>query len=85
MFSDLNVPKPKEDDGLESIIVVDGIPQVESSRFDKLHNVITKIYSKFGEIINEYYPKNEQGCTKGWVRDCKLCLILKNALNNYFF
>lgn len=59
--------KPKETDGVESVIVVDGVPQVGPDRLDKLKSVINKIFSKFGTIINDYYPMNENGQTKGYI------------------
>lgn len=59
--------RPQKVEGFDSVIVVDGVPQVGPDRFEKLQSFITKIYSKFGEIVNEYYPKNENGQTKGWV------------------
>jgi len=45
--------------------VVDGVPQVGPERLEKLTTVINKIFSKFGTIVNEYYPTNENGQTKG--------------------
>lgn len=59
--------KPKETDGVESVIVVDGVPQVGPERLEKLQSVINKIFGKFGSIVNEYYPKNENGQTKGYI------------------
>ena len=57
--------KPRETDGVESVIVVDGVPQVGPERLEKLTSVINKTFSKFGTIVNEYYPTNEKGHTKG--------------------
>merc|ERR1719369_2779965 len=59
--------KPKESDGVDSVIVVDGIPCVGAERTEKLKNVIRKIYSKFGNLVNEYYPVDEEGNTKGYI------------------
>jgi len=67
LLGDLLKDHPSEKAGVESIIVVDGIPQVGPERFDKLKAVIIKFFNKFGEIINEYFPKNETGQTKGYV------------------
>lgn len=52
---------------MESVIVVDGVPQVEPERLEKLQSVISKVLGKFGTIVNQYYPKNENGYTKGCV------------------
>lgn len=65
LLSDLLKDRPNEKDGVESIIVVDNIPVVGPDRFEKLQVVILKFFSKFGKIINEYFPKNEAGQTKG--------------------
>lgn len=65
LLGDLLKNKPTETDGVESVIVVDGIPQVGPDRFEKLIGVINKIFSKMGTIVNEYYPKTEAGVTKG--------------------
>lgn len=59
--------KPKETDGVESVIVVDGVPQVGPDRLEKLQSVINKIFSKFGSIVNTHYPTNEKGHTKGYI------------------
>ncbi|PSN32301.1 Eukaryotic translation initiation factor 3 subunit B [Blattella germanica] len=67
LLGDLMKQKPHETDGVESVIVVDGVPQVGPERLEKLTSVVNKIFSKFGTIINEYYPTNENGHTKGYI------------------
>lgn len=57
--------KPKETDGVQSVIVVDGVPQVGPERLEKLKSVINKTFAKIGNIVNEYYPFTETGHTKG--------------------
>merc|ERR550539_1410244 len=60
---------PKETDGVESVIVVDGVPVVSGDRVEKLKNVIRKIYSKFGKLVNEHYPLEAVGTprvTSSW-------------------
>lgn len=59
--------KPKETDGVEGVIVIDGAPQVGPDRIEKLKSVINKIFGKFGNIVNEHYPTNEKGETKGYI------------------
>ena len=59
--------QPKESDGVDSVIVVDGVPVVAGERVEKLKNVIRKIYSKFGKLVNEHYPCTEDGSTKGYI------------------
>jgi len=46
LMADLIRQKPKESDGMDSVIVVDGIPSVSSERLDKLKGVVRKIYGK---------------------------------------
>merc|ERR550519_2126159 len=59
--------KPNESDGVDSVIIVDGIPSVGAERVDKLKNVIRKIYSKFGKLVHEHYPLDEESNTKGYI------------------
>jgi translation initiation factor 3 subunit B len=59
------ISKPREEDSYEGIIIIDGVPQVGPERLEKLRGVIKKMYSKFGEIINEHYPLDEKNITKG--------------------
>merc|ERR1719400_1924251 len=59
--------KPNESDGVDSVIIVDGIPSVGAERVEKLKNVVRKIYSKFGKLVHEHYPLDEEGNTKGYI------------------
>lgn len=65
-MGDLLKDQPEEADGIDSVIVVDNVPQVGPDRLEKLRNVIQKIFSKFGKIANEFYPEAD-GKTKGYV------------------
>jgi len=69
LVGDILKKKPKETDGIDSVIVVDNVPQVEASgtKLPKLQNVISKIFGKFGKLINEHYPAHEGGKTKGYI------------------
>lgn len=64
LLGDVLKDQPQEADGIDSVIVVDNVPQVGPDRLEKLKNVIHKIFSKFGKIINEFYPEAD-GKTKG--------------------
>lgn len=64
LLGDVLKDRPQEADGIDSVIVVDNVPQVGPDRLEKLKNVIHKIFSKFGKITNDYYPE-EDGKTKG--------------------
>lgn len=66
LLGDVLKDRPQEADGIDSVIVVDNVPQVGPDRLEKLKNVIHKIFSKFGKIINDYYPE-EDGKTKGYI------------------
>lgn len=48
------------------MVVVDNIPKVGAARQEKLKNVIEKLFSAFGEIVNVYYPVDEEENTKGF-------------------
>ena len=65
LMGDLIRQMPKETDGVESIVVVDGVPQVGSDRKDKLQTVLRKLFLKSGTVTNEYYPSTSDGSTKG--------------------
>lgn len=67
LLGDILKQKPKETDGVESVIVVDGVPQVGPNRIEKLKSVLNKIFVKFGNIVNEFYPVNAEGHTKGYI------------------
>ncbi|KAG8039174.1 hypothetical protein G9C98_003481 [Cotesia typhae] len=67
LLSDVLALKPSETDGVESVIVVDGTPQVEPERLEKFNTLINKVFGKFGTIVNRFYPKNDNGITKGYI------------------
>jgi len=64
LLGDLLKNKPKQADGIESVIVVDSVPQVGPEKQEKLKNMIRKIFGKFGKIQSEYFPL-ENDITKG--------------------
>ncbi|CAL8271732.1 eukaryotic translation initiation factor 3, subunit Ba [Gadus morhua] len=66
LLSDLMREKPLEADGIDSVVVVDNVPQVGPERLEKLKNVVNKIFSKFGKITNEFWPM-DNGMTKGYI------------------
>ncbi|CAG0900020.1 unnamed protein product [Darwinula stevensoni] len=67
LLGELLDKKPKESGGIDSIIVVDGIPKVGPERLEKLQSVIRKIFSSFGKLVTEHYPTSEDGFTKGYM------------------
>ncbi|XP_058013085.1 eukaryotic translation initiation factor 3 subunit B [Ahaetulla prasina] len=66
LLGDILQELPQEADGIDSVIVVDNVPQVGPDRLEKLKNVIHKFFSKFGKITNEFYPEAD-GQTKGYI------------------
>lgn len=64
LLDDVLREKPQEADGIDSMVVVDNVPQVGPDRLEKLKNVIHKIFTKFGKITTEFYPEAD-GMTKG--------------------
>lgn len=64
LLGDFLKSKPKETDGMDSVIVVDNVPQVGPEKLEKLQNMIRKIFSKVGKIQTEHFPM-ENGMTKG--------------------
>ncbi|XP_071493342.1 eukaryotic translation initiation factor 3 subunit B-like [Diadema antillarum] len=67
LLGDLLRTKPKEALGIDSVIVIDNVPQVGPERLPKLKNVIRKVCSKYGDIITEHYPEGEDNKTKGYI------------------
>lgn len=51
--SDLEEEAPQLDESLANVLVVDGLPEVEKEKFDKLMGVVRKIFSQVGNLINE--------------------------------
>lgn len=67
LMGELLRQKPKESDGVDNVLIIDGIPVVGTERIEKLKQVIRKIFQKHGKIITEHYPLNENGDTKGYI------------------
>lgn len=59
--------RPKESDGVDSVVVVDNVPAVGAEKSEKLKKVLRKIFEKFGKVVNEHYPVEESGKTKGYM------------------
>jgi len=67
LMSDMLGQRPEEDTSLDNIIVVDNAPIVGPDRLSKLKAVLKKIFQRFGDIVTEFYPVNENDETKGYV------------------
>lgn len=66
LVGDLLRVRPKESDGVDTVIVVDGVPKVGPERWEKLRNVIRRVFSAYGEIVNENFPTDNE-ITKGYL------------------
>jgi translation initiation factor 3 subunit B len=64
-LADLLREKPVEETGYDSIIVVDNAPKVGADRMGKLKSVLNKVFGRFGEIVSQEYPVDEEGVFKG--------------------
>ena len=65
LLADLLKEKPVEETGYDSIIVVDNAPKVGPDRMGKLKSVLNKVFGRFGEIVSQEYPVDEEGIFKG--------------------
>ncbi len=59
--------KPVEDTSYANIIVVDNAPKVGPDRMAKLQGVLNKVFGRFGSIVSQDYPVDDEGNFKGWV------------------
>ena len=85
LLDDILREKPQEADGIDSVVVVDNVPQVGPERLEKLKNVIHKIFSKFGKITTEFYPEAD-GLTKGYEPViCRSWFFFSTLLGNVEF
>jgi len=67
LLADIIRKRPKPSDSVDSVIIVDCIPKVGKDRLEKLKNVIKKLFSKFGSVVETYYPVDDEGTTKGYM------------------
>ncbi len=65
MLPDFFKTKPVEETGYDSIIVVDNAPKVGPDRMTKLKAVLGKVLGRFGKIVSDYFPLDENGIFKG--------------------
>ena len=47
--------------------MVDNAPKVKPDRLAKLENVLTRVFSKFGNVLNQFHPMDENELSKGSV------------------
>lgn len=66
LLPEIYCKKPREQEGFDSVIVVDNIPKVGPPRIDKLKSVLKDKFSVYGKFIGEpFYALDESGVTKG--------------------
>jgi len=61
-------PEVKMETGFGNVLVVDNLPVVPEEKFEKLKNVLTKIFSQLGTLEEGgiFLPKDSKGLTKGF-------------------
>ena len=64
LLSDLMKEKPVEETGYQNIIIVDNTPK-GPDRMVKLQGILNKIFTRFGRIVSQDYPIDDQGNFKG--------------------
>lgn len=57
--------EPRLEISTEKAIVIDNIPKVGTDKKDKLKNVLTKLITNYGRVINEFYPEGDNGMLHG--------------------
>ena len=65
LLPELMAKEPRLEISTEKAIVIDNIPKVGTDKKDKLKNVLTKLITNYGKVINEYYPEGENGMLHG--------------------
>lgn len=65
LLKDLLQERPVEETDLDTIIVVDNAPKVGPDRMPKLKIVLNKVFARFGEIVTQDYPADDNGIFKG--------------------
>ncbi|CAG0895495.1 unnamed protein product [Cyprideis torosa] len=66
LLADILAQRPQENDSVESVIIVDGIPVVGPDRLPKLKTVLTKLFERVARIEKDFYPLTEEGGSKGY-------------------
>ena len=65
LLPQLMAEEPRLDISTEKIIVIDNIPKVGQDKMGKLKGLLTTHFSKYGKIVNEFYPEDESHVLKG--------------------
>lgn len=54
-----------EETGYDNIIIVDNAPKVGPDRMAKLQAILNKVFARFGNIVSQDYPVDENNIFKG--------------------
>ena len=66
-MGDLLRNKPTLDTSQDTLVVIDNAPKVKPELMEKLKRILRKVVGKFGTILSEYYPVDENNVFKGYV------------------
>merc|ERR1712212_1114331 len=69
LLGDILAQKPKESDATQSVVIVDGLPEVGPDRIEKLKSLVKKLFKECGSgtgIISECFPVHSNEKTKGF-------------------
>ena len=74
----LEEPEAHLDTSFANVLVVDNLPVVDEAKYGKLSNVINKIFSNFGDLVQDglYMPFDDSKMTQGY--DCHTCYTTSN-------
>ena len=67
MLGDLLDKRPTLSTDQDTLVVIDNAPKVKPELMEKLKRILKKVVGKFGTIISEYYPVDENNVFKGYV------------------
>ena len=67
LMPDILKERPQLDLSTDTIIVVDNAPKVKPDRLSKLETVLTRVFSKFGTVLSQFHPTDDDDVTKGSV------------------
>ena len=70
LLGDLLRNKPTLDTSQDTLVVIDNAPKVKPELMEKLKRILRKVVGKFGTILSEYYPVDENNVFKGYVCVC---------------
>ena len=67
LLRDLLDKKPTLNTDQDTLVVIDNAPKVKPELMEKLKKILKKVVGKFGTIVSEYYPVDDNNIFKGCV------------------